>query len=202
VRNIRTKTRPITTGGVRGGIPFERGALFYLLRNRFYIGEVRYKGEILPGEQPPIMERALFDAVQQKLTDQWTTKNRVRNPGDHLLTGWVATSDLCPRTRRIAKIAAACGTATRGILAAARLLGTNARSWSTLQGLHHGTGGASPSRRKQIRNNSACPNAVANAAEVWLPCDKSRMSVAEPCAPDVRAVQLLLKSLERVHRTC
>ena len=26
------------------------------------------KGEILPGEQPPIMERALFDAVQQKLT--------------------------------------------------------------------------------------------------------------------------------------
>jgi hypothetical protein len=45
VRNIRTKTRPLTTGGIRGGIPFERGALFYLLRNRFYIGEVRYKGE-------------------------------------------------------------------------------------------------------------------------------------------------------------
>ena len=61
MRNIRTKTRPITTGGVRGGIPFERGALFYLLRNRFYIGEVRYKGEILPGEQPPIIERALFE---------------------------------------------------------------------------------------------------------------------------------------------
>jgi len=53
-RNIRTETRPLATGG----IPFERGALFYLLRNRFYIGEVRYKGEILPGEQPPIMERA------------------------------------------------------------------------------------------------------------------------------------------------
>ena len=39
VRNIRTKTRPLTTGGIRGGIPFERGALFYLLRNRFYIGD-------------------------------------------------------------------------------------------------------------------------------------------------------------------
>jgi len=46
--------------------------LFYLLRNRFYIGEVKYKDEILPGEQPAIMDRALFDAVQQKLTDQWT----------------------------------------------------------------------------------------------------------------------------------
>ena len=33
------------------------------------------------------MERALFDAVQQKLTDQWTTRTSVRNAGDHLLTG-------------------------------------------------------------------------------------------------------------------
>jgi site-specific DNA recombinase len=86
-RDICTKTRPLATGGTRGGIPFERGTLFYLLRNRFYIGEVRYRGEILPGEQPPIMERTLFDAVQQKLTDQWTTRSSVRNAGDHLLTG-------------------------------------------------------------------------------------------------------------------
>lgn len=54
-RNLRTKIRPLPTGGARGGIPFERGTLFYLLRNRFYIGEVSYKGEILPGEQPAIM---------------------------------------------------------------------------------------------------------------------------------------------------
>jgi DNA invertase Pin-like site-specific DNA recombinase len=73
-RNIRTKTRLLAAGGTRGDIPFERGTLSYLLHNRFYIGEVRYKGDILPGEQPPIMDRALFDAVQQKLTDQWTAK--------------------------------------------------------------------------------------------------------------------------------
>jgi site-specific DNA recombinase len=86
-RNVRTKTRLLATGTTRGGIPFERGTLFYLLRNRFYIGEIRYKGDILPGEQPPIMERALFDAVQQKLTDQWTARTSIRNAGDHLLTG-------------------------------------------------------------------------------------------------------------------
>jgi DNA invertase Pin-like site-specific DNA recombinase len=86
-RNIRTKTRPLATGGTRGGIPFERGTLFYLLRNRFYIGEVKYRNEILPGEQPPIMDRSLFDAVQQKLTDQWTARTTVRIAGDHLLTG-------------------------------------------------------------------------------------------------------------------
>ena len=86
-RNIRTKSRLLATGATRGGILFGRGSLFYLLRNRFYIGEVKYKDEILPGEQPAIMDRALFDAVQQKLTDQWTTQSTVRNASDHLLTG-------------------------------------------------------------------------------------------------------------------
>jgi DNA invertase Pin-like site-specific DNA recombinase len=86
-RNIRTKAKLLASGATRGDIPFQRGTLFYLLRNRFYIGEVSYKGDILPGEQPPIMERALFDAVQQKLTDQWTARTRIRNAGDHLLTG-------------------------------------------------------------------------------------------------------------------
>src|SRR5258708_20511812 len=33
------------------------------------------------------MDRALFDAVQQKLTDQWTTRSTLRNANDHLLTG-------------------------------------------------------------------------------------------------------------------
>src|ERR1700723_3009791 len=59
-RNIRTKTRQLSTGATRGGVPFGRGALYYLLGNRFYI-EVKYKNEILPGEQPPIMDRALFE---------------------------------------------------------------------------------------------------------------------------------------------
>jgi site-specific DNA recombinase len=86
-RNICTKAKLLANGATRGGILFQRGTLFYLLRNRFYIGEVKYKGDILPGEQPPIMERALFDAVQQKLTDQWTNRTTIRNPSEHLLTG-------------------------------------------------------------------------------------------------------------------
>jgi DNA invertase Pin-like site-specific DNA recombinase len=86
-RNIRTKSRLLATGATRGGVLFGRGSLFYLLRNRFYVGEVEYKDEILPGEQPAIMDRGLFDAVQQKLTEQWTTRSTVRNASDHLLTG-------------------------------------------------------------------------------------------------------------------
>ena len=86
-RNIRTKTRLLSTGATRGGIPFGRGALYYLLSNHFYIGEVKYKNEILPGEQPPIMDRALFDAVRQKSLAQWSHRTIVRNKSDHLLTG-------------------------------------------------------------------------------------------------------------------
>src|SRR3981189_1208634 len=86
-KDLRTKARLRATGATRGGIPFERGSLCYLLRNRFYIGEVKYKGEILPGEQPAIMDRQLFDAVQQKLTDQWSHRNHAKTKSDHLLTG-------------------------------------------------------------------------------------------------------------------
>jgi site-specific DNA recombinase len=86
-RNIRTKARLLSTGTTRGGIPFGRGALYYLLNNHFYIGEVKYKNEILPGEQPPIMDRALFDSVRQKSLDQWSHRTTVRNKSDHLLTG-------------------------------------------------------------------------------------------------------------------
>src|SRR3979411_3014410 len=86
-KDARTKIRLRATGATHGGIPFERGTLFYQLRNRFYIGEVKYKGEILPGEQPAIIKRELFDAVQQKLTDQWSHRNHVKTKSDHLLTG-------------------------------------------------------------------------------------------------------------------
>src|SRR5450755_3770767 len=86
-RNIRTKTRRLSTGTTRGGIPFGRGALYYVLSNHFYIGEVKYKNEILPGEQPPIMDRALFEAVRQKSLARWSHRTVVRNKSDHLLTG-------------------------------------------------------------------------------------------------------------------
>src|SRR5438128_4770594 len=46
-RGIVTKVRALKTGETVGGIPFTRGPLAHLLRNRFYIGDVPLKGEIL-----------------------------------------------------------------------------------------------------------------------------------------------------------
>ena len=66
-KEIRTRRLTLATGKTRGGIRFGVGALSHLLRNRFYIGEVAYKGKIHPGEQAPIVDRELFEAVQAKL---------------------------------------------------------------------------------------------------------------------------------------
>jgi DNA invertase Pin-like site-specific DNA recombinase len=64
---IRTKRQTITGGRIRGGIPFRMSSLTHLLHNRFYIGEIFYRGAIHPGEHAPILDRDLFEAVQAKL---------------------------------------------------------------------------------------------------------------------------------------
>jgi DNA invertase Pin-like site-specific DNA recombinase len=86
-KGIITKIRTLKTGATVGGIPFTRGPLAHLLRNRFYIGEVLFKGEVLPGEQPPIIERDLFEAVQIKLNEQVTNHKAVRMKSEALLAG-------------------------------------------------------------------------------------------------------------------
>ena len=86
-QGIVSKVRTLRTGETVGGIPFTRGPLAYLLRNRFYIGEVAFKGEILQGEQPAIIDRDLFDAVQAKLTEQLNNHNDTRMKSEALLVG-------------------------------------------------------------------------------------------------------------------
>ena len=84
---IVSKTRTLKSGKTVGGIPFTRGPLAYLLRNRFYIGEVTFKGEVLRGEQEAILDRDLFKAVQAKLDEQGNNHKRTRTRSEALLTG-------------------------------------------------------------------------------------------------------------------
>src|ERR1700746_3803267 len=66
-RGIRTKVNGRRDGRRTGGIRFGVGPLAHLLKNRFYIGEVTYRGEVYRGEHEPILSRDLFEAVQEKL---------------------------------------------------------------------------------------------------------------------------------------
>ena len=86
-QGITTKRRVQSSGKIIGGIPFTRGPLAHLLRNRFYVGEVPFKGEILPGEQLPILDLGLFDAVQAKLSEQLTNHVKARANSEALLMG-------------------------------------------------------------------------------------------------------------------
>jgi site-specific DNA recombinase len=49
-RGVRTKTSRLVDGRVRGGIRFGTGGLAHLLKNRFYIGEVVYRGATHKGD--------------------------------------------------------------------------------------------------------------------------------------------------------
>src|SRR3984893_14038934 len=82
-----TKARTLRTGGTVGGIPFGRGMLAHVLRNRFYIGEVVFKGEVLAGAQPAIVNRTLFDEVQAKLSEQLNNHMATRMKSEALLVG-------------------------------------------------------------------------------------------------------------------
>ena len=86
-RGVVTKLRTLKTDRSVGGIPFTRGPLAYLLRNRFYIGEVVFRGEVFPGEQPAILDHDLFDAVQAKLNDQRNNHRAARAKSESLLIG-------------------------------------------------------------------------------------------------------------------
>ena len=86
-RGVVTKVRTLKTGQTVGGIAFTRGPLAYLLRNRFYVGEVIFKGETLAGEQPAIIDRELFEAVQAKLNEQVNNYKVSRTKSVALLLG-------------------------------------------------------------------------------------------------------------------
>lgn len=64
---VVSKRRFTGNGKDSGGLPFSRGALFHLLRNRLYLGEIPHRELCHPGLHEAIIDRAMFDEVQQKL---------------------------------------------------------------------------------------------------------------------------------------
>jgi site-specific DNA recombinase len=86
-KGVRTRRQTLSTGKTRGGIRFGVGALAHLLRNRFYIGEVVYRGAVHAGEHEPILDRSLFDAVQAKLTESGNARQLRLKASPSLLAG-------------------------------------------------------------------------------------------------------------------
>jgi len=66
--SIRSKPRLDRFGRGFGDKPFARGALYLMLQNRLYRGEVVHKGVAYSGEHSAIIDAPLWDMVQSKLT--------------------------------------------------------------------------------------------------------------------------------------
>jgi site-specific DNA recombinase len=79
---ITSKKWVSRAGKSYGGRSIGRGALYHLLRNRLYVGEVPHKGAHYPGRHPPIVDRDLFEAVQVKL-DETAVVLRLNRPKPH-----------------------------------------------------------------------------------------------------------------------
>ncbi len=87
-QGIRTKVQVRTSGPHKGGIPFRRGSLFHLLKNPIYRGKIVHKGRVYEGEHDAIVDKELWDAVQQRLQEKAPPRRRPKNdPQPALLRG-------------------------------------------------------------------------------------------------------------------
>jgi site-specific DNA recombinase len=84
---IVTKRRNTKVRKFNGEIPFTYGPLAYFLKNRVYIGETGHKDKWFPGEHASIVDRKVFDQVQQLLATKPAGRKARRTPSEALLLG-------------------------------------------------------------------------------------------------------------------
>jgi site-specific DNA recombinase len=95
--SLVTKKRRDKNSKVTGGKPFTRGNLYEVLSNPIYIGMVRHKEKVFPGQHEAIIDQATWDAAQRLLSGNAADRSYASNsPGPFLLTGKVfdETGDL------------------------------------------------------------------------------------------------------------
>ena len=74
-RGVKSKSWTSASGRLIGGKAFSRGALYLILRNRLYRGEIVHKGQSHPGEHTPITDQPIWDTVQEQLAGNTAERN-------------------------------------------------------------------------------------------------------------------------------
>ena len=74
-----SKRRLAVDGSAYGGKAFSRGALYQMLQNRVYRGEIVHKGAAYPSEHSAIVDEALWRQVQKKLEANWVERTGARD---------------------------------------------------------------------------------------------------------------------------
>jgi site-specific DNA recombinase len=93
-QGIRSKQRISRNGRASGGVVFSRGALYQMLQNRIYLGEITHKDKSFPGQQPAIIEQELWDRVQARMqANLQGGRKRPRSTEKSLLAGLVCDGE-------------------------------------------------------------------------------------------------------------
>jgi len=67
VNGYRSKARTAQNGNTSGGKPFGKGALYRILKNPIYLGQIQHRGQVYPGRHPAIVNEALWARAQATL---------------------------------------------------------------------------------------------------------------------------------------
>jgi DNA invertase Pin-like site-specific DNA recombinase len=92
-RNIQSKLRTSGSGRISGGKPFARGALYLMLQNRIYRGEIVHNQQSHFGEHKPIIDQPLWDAVQTQLAGNAAQREGGKTRQPSLLAGMLFDRD-------------------------------------------------------------------------------------------------------------
>jgi hypothetical protein len=84
---VRSKQRVRRDGSRIGGQPFSRGALYALLSNPIYIGEIAHKEARYAGQHAAILDREIWDEVQERLRSRTPERTRTPARSDSWLLG-------------------------------------------------------------------------------------------------------------------
>jgi DNA invertase Pin-like site-specific DNA recombinase len=87
-KGIRSKERISLIGRKTGGATYSRGALYSILQNRIYLGEIEHRGQVYPGEHKGIVPHELWARVQAHLrANNHAHQNGLRAAMPSLLVG-------------------------------------------------------------------------------------------------------------------
>ncbi len=93
-QGMRSKKRISRTGRASGGAVYSRGALYGMLQNRIYLGEITHKGSSYPGQHAAIIDQDLWAKVQAQFkANLQAERKRPRTTGQSVLTGLLYDSD-------------------------------------------------------------------------------------------------------------
>jgi site-specific DNA recombinase len=93
-KGIRSKIRTASDGRAYGGAIYSRGALYQILNNRMYIGQIVHRGEAYAAQHEPIIAQKLWNQVAASLKANNRAKRTSRICAtSSLLTGLLRDTD-------------------------------------------------------------------------------------------------------------